>query len=194
LDSICPTGAGKVAGVKIEIDDEKGAGGVEGLERLDLLCVAVEGIREKTQPPSLKASARQDGATSRRGKQKTDNSRNFDMGSRKDDRSEAGFSGRQLVGKSHGQNGSPLVADGSEWFTWFELWSAAINGNGREKTRMAHTQGNVFDHIFPTKPPRIGEAVHVGKKGLRFAGSVLGFVQFGAVAEDGPVLKTLLEP
>jgi hypothetical protein len=27
LDSICPTGAGKVAGVKIEIEDEKLAGG-----------------------------------------------------------------------------------------------------------------------------------------------------------------------
>jgi hypothetical protein len=26
LDSICPTGVGKVAGVKIEIDEEKGMG------------------------------------------------------------------------------------------------------------------------------------------------------------------------
>jgi hypothetical protein len=29
LDSICPTGFGKVVGVKIEIDDEKWAGGAE---------------------------------------------------------------------------------------------------------------------------------------------------------------------
>jgi hypothetical protein len=34
LDSICPTGAGKVAGVKIEIDDEKLAG--EGRRLLEL--------------------------------------------------------------------------------------------------------------------------------------------------------------
>ncbi len=34
----------------------------------------------------------------------------------------------------------------------------------------------------------------VGKKGLRFAGSVLGFGQFGAVDEDGLAPNALSEP
>jgi hypothetical protein len=34
----------------------------------------------------------------------------------------------------------------------------------------------------------------VWKKGLRFAGYVLGFLQFGAVDEDDPALHTLMEP
>src|ERR1700677_2978769 len=44
LDSICPSGAGKVAGVKIENHDEKLAGVVEVMARFNLLWVAVEGI------------------------------------------------------------------------------------------------------------------------------------------------------
>jgi hypothetical protein len=50
LDSICPTGAGKVAGVKIEIDKEKGAGGVEATARFGPWSAAMNGIsREKTR-------------------------------------------------------------------------------------------------------------------------------------------------
>jgi hypothetical protein len=156
-----------VAGVKIEIDDEEWVGGVGVMARFEEWSAAINGIcREKAPKPQ--------------------NQRNVCMAQGRDYTVLRGFSRYRFAGQRHDQwndgqrNGAPF--------------SAGINGNGREKTRMAHTQGNVFDHIFPTKPPRIGEAVHVGKKGLRFAGSVLGFVQFGAVAEDGPVLKTLLEP
>jgi hypothetical protein len=66
LDSICPTGVGKVAGVKIELNDEKWAGGAEDRKRFELWSEAMNGIaREKAQkahPPSLRSS----GATSRR--------------------------------------------------------------------------------------------------------------------------------
>jgi hypothetical protein len=89
LDSICPTGSGKVAGVKIEIDDEKWAGGVEVIrlrQRLrrdklayfELWSAGINGIsREKTQ--------------------NAQNSRNFDMASRQDDGFEAGFFGRHSL-------------------------------------------------------------------------------------------------
>jgi hypothetical protein len=50
LDSICPTGVGKVAGVKIEIDDERLTAGVEVTARFELLSAANNGIsREKTR-------------------------------------------------------------------------------------------------------------------------------------------------
>ncbi len=50
LDSICPTGFGKVAGVKIENDDGKWAGGAEVGKRFDLWSAAMNGIgREKTR-------------------------------------------------------------------------------------------------------------------------------------------------
>jgi hypothetical protein len=69
LDSGCPTGAGKVAGVKIEIDDEKAARDAGVLGRFELEFGAINGdSREKT--PSVakasafaKASARQVGTT-----------------------------------------------------------------------------------------------------------------------------------
>jgi hypothetical protein len=58
LDSICPTGFGKVAGVKLEIDEEKWAGGAEVMGRFELWSAGMNGIsREKAQmahPPSLK--------------------------------------------------------------------------------------------------------------------------------------------
>jgi hypothetical protein len=44
LDSGCPTGAGKVAGVKIEIDDEKAAGGAEVLARFELALAGINGV------------------------------------------------------------------------------------------------------------------------------------------------------
>jgi hypothetical protein len=48
LDSICPTGAGKVAGVKIEIHDEKWVGGAEAGAGFELLSAAINGDgREK---------------------------------------------------------------------------------------------------------------------------------------------------
>jgi hypothetical protein len=50
LDSGCPTGLGKVAGVKLEKHDEKLAGGSEWFARFKLLSGAINGIhREKGQ-------------------------------------------------------------------------------------------------------------------------------------------------
>jgi hypothetical protein len=49
-------------------------------------------------------------------------------------------------------------------------------------------------------PEGAGFSVHamapliVWKKGLRFAGSVLGFVEFGAVDEDFPAPQAQMEP
>jgi hypothetical protein len=49
LDGICPSEAGKVAGVKVEIHDEKLAGGAEGMARFERVSVAISGnSREKT--------------------------------------------------------------------------------------------------------------------------------------------------
>jgi hypothetical protein len=45
LDSICPTGLGKVAGLKMEMDDEKWAGGSECLTRFESWSAANNGIK-----------------------------------------------------------------------------------------------------------------------------------------------------
>jgi signal transduction histidine kinase len=50
LDSGCPTGAGKVAGVKIEIDEEKWAGRAGVMGRFELVSAAINGSsRDKTR-------------------------------------------------------------------------------------------------------------------------------------------------
>jgi ribonucleotide reductase alpha subunit len=68
LDSICPTGAGKVAGVKIENHEEMWVSEVAAMTRLELWSAAINGIdrekapsvakamegRQKEHPPSLK--------------------------------------------------------------------------------------------------------------------------------------------
>ncbi len=77
LDSICPTGAGKVAGVKIEIDGERWVGGVKVPRECKMQSgecrPAINGISRETA-------------------QKAQNSRNFEMGRWQDRRFEAGFS------------------------------------------------------------------------------------------------------
>jgi hypothetical protein len=58
LDSICPTGAGKVQGVKIEIDEEKWAGGVEVPRRCKMQSgecrPAINGISREKAPKARK--------------------------------------------------------------------------------------------------------------------------------------------
>jgi hypothetical protein len=85
-----------------------------------------------------------------------------------------GFSRCRFTGQRHGQgNGAPLVADGSEWFTCWELVSAAINGENREKRWMPQKRRNVFDRIFSTKSPRIGAHRGKGAMEIGFAGLLL---------------------
>jgi hypothetical protein len=63
LDSICPTEAGKVAGVKIETDEEKLAGGAEVARERKMQSgecrPAVNGISREKASAFAKASARQ---------------------------------------------------------------------------------------------------------------------------------------
>jgi hypothetical protein len=57
LDSICPTGSGKVAGVKSEIDEEKWAGGAEATARFEQWSAVINGISREKRRSVAKASA-----------------------------------------------------------------------------------------------------------------------------------------
>ena len=97
LDSICPTGESKVAGVKIEIHEEKLVGGAELMARVDLWAAAIDGnYHEKT--PAV--------ARLWRGKRMAQNSRNLDTASSQEDGFEARFFGRSLMGKCLAWNGA----------------------------------------------------------------------------------------
>jgi hypothetical protein len=96
LDSICPTGEGKVAVLNIEIHDERLVGGAELMARVELWAAAINGInREKT--PAV--------ARLWRGKRMAQNSRNLDTASSQGDGFEARFFGRSLMGKCLAWNG-----------------------------------------------------------------------------------------
>jgi hypothetical protein len=109
-----------VAGVKIEIDDEKSVGGAKVRAGFDLSCMAVERIsREKARKPQ--------------------NQRNVCVAHGRNYSVVRGFSRCRFAGQRHGpgndgqRNGAPF--------------SAAINGIGREKTRMARQQRNVLGRL-----------------------------------------------
>jgi hypothetical protein len=132
LDSICPTGLGKVAGVKFEKHEEKSAGGVEGdppspslrrdkLTRFEPWSAAINGIsREKTHSPSLKLppSLRSFGATRWRDKKL----KIFFMAHGRDFSVLPGFSRCRFAGRRHGQgndekrNGRPRGRNGNICF------------------------------------------------------------------------------
>jgi hypothetical protein len=147
LDSICPTGADKVSGVKIEIDKEKWAGGAEVI-RLR------QGFRRRN------AMAGRVGATIWRDKKQS----NFVKAQGRDYKVFRGFSRCRSTGQTHGlRSGAPF--------------SAVMNGNAREKTpavasgfgaastrahppslklRRDKKQRNSFDRIHPQSRQGLG--------------------------------------
>ena len=74
--------------MKVETQVENWAGGADGMGRLELRSVAINGNGREKALTVAKALA---------GGQKARNSRNFDMASRQDDGSEAGFFGRHSL-------------------------------------------------------------------------------------------------
>ncbi len=148
LDSICPTGGGKVAGVKIEIDEEKLGGG--GRHWLDLFIgltaeklaltlpsppgegfltgprgAGINGIGHEKAPAVARLPPSQSySATSWRGKQMAQERRNFLVAHGRDYAFVRQFSRCRCTGQRHGQESGASR-------------TAAIHGNGPEKTGMA---------------------------------------------------------
>jgi hypothetical protein len=122
LDSICPTGAGNVAGVKIESDDEKLAGGAEGARERKMQSgesrPGINGIRrEKTRKARRGRGAAKVFEQERTEKTERKNfaknalfldlalqkRRNCFMAHERDYTVLPGFSRCRLTGQSHGQ-------------------------------------------------------------------------------------------
>jgi hypothetical protein len=123
-----------VAGVNLGIHDEKSAGGAE----VPWECKMQSGECRR----AINGSGREKApAVARlwRGKQKAQKQSNCFMAPWRDYAIAPGFSRSHLMGKRHGQrndwqrNGAPLWAGGAVEMARFEMLSAAINGDGREK-------------------------------------------------------------
>ena len=135
LDSICPTGVGKVGSVKIETADKRWPGSAVVKAPFEVWSAGMNGDgREKAR-----AVASGFGTASRKAQKEG----TLRTGCGRDYTVIRGFSRSRLTGQRHGQrNGAPL--------------SAAMDGNGREKTRTADPQRNVLERFFSKESQTIG--------------------------------------